>query len=189
MMKKVNKAVKNICLFAFGILLSIQLNGQTEKVSIGNGLGIGFQLSQYQNNFGLGINLNSPYFLYEKVGIRLRANIMYNEYVKNQETVWTPYSNLMLGLVSGRTKIADAICLYGEGGVVLLFPDDDFSSTSTEIGGYGLFGFEFYHANEFNYFIEIGGIGIGAIADKVENKPIYSNGLLINVGFRIQLNN
>ena len=54
------------------------------------------------------------------------------------------------------------------------------------MGGYGLFGFEFFMNSRNNYFIEIGGVGTGAVADKVANSPIYSNGLLINVGFRHQ---
>ncbi len=183
-----NRVYKKAFLFAFIALISIQLSGQEEKKSIGDGFGFGFQLNQYQHNFGLGVNLHSPYFLYNNIAFRLRANLMYNEYVQNQETIWTPYSNLMFGVVSGRTKISDAICLYGEGGMILIFPDENFSSASNEIGGYGLFGFEFYHSAEFNYFIEMGGVGVEAVADKVENKPLYSNGLLINVGFRIQLN-
>jgi hypothetical protein len=35
-----------------------------------------------------------------------------------------------------------------------------------------------------SYFIELGGIGVGANADKVPGKPIYSNGFLISVGVR-----
>jgi hypothetical protein len=74
--------------------------------------------------------------------------------------------------------------LYGEGGVIVLFPSSEFSSESEVLGGYGLFGFEFFFSHQSNYFIEIGGIGTGAVADKASGKPIYSNGLLINVGLR-----
>ena len=38
-----------------------------------------------------------------------------------------------------------------------------------------------------NYFIELGGVGTGAKADKIAFKPIYSNGFLIDVGFRVCL--
>lgn len=51
--------------------------------------------------------------------------------------------------------------------------------------GYGLFGFEFFISQNFNYHIEIGGVGTGATEDKIRNKRVYSNGLLINTGFRI----
>lgn len=38
-----------------------------------------------------------------------------------------------------------------------------------------------------NYFIEIGAVGTGAKADEVVNEPIYSNGLTISTGFRLNL--
>ena len=38
-----------------------------------------------------------------------------------------------------------------------------------------------------NYYLEVGGVGKGAVADKAFGEPIYSNGLLINVGFRYSL--
>ncbi|MBC8485793.1 MAG: hypothetical protein H8D45_07100, partial [Bacteroidetes bacterium] len=78
------------------------------------------------------------------------------------------------------------IRLYGEGGIISLFPSDEFSSEEFVFGGYGLFGFEFYMNSRSNYFIEIGGVGTGATADNITNEPIYSNGLLISTGFRIQ---
>ena len=68
-----------------------------------------------------------------------------------------------------------------------LFPSDTFSSKSFELGGYGLFGFEFYMAPRNNFFIEIGGVGIGARTGNIVNEPIYSNGLIIAAGFRIHL--
>jgi formate-dependent phosphoribosylglycinamide formyltransferase (GAR transformylase) len=77
--------------------------------------------------------------------------------------------------------------LYGEGGIILLFPSAIFSTNSSEFGGYGLFGFEFFMHSKMNYFLEIGGVGSGAVADKVIAKPIYSNVLLINLGFRATL--
>ena len=38
-----------------------------------------------------------------------------------------------------------------------------------------------------NYFIEMGGVGTGAIAEKSIGKPIYSNGFLLSVGLRVNL--
>ncbi len=50
------------------------------------------------------------------------------------------------------------------------------------------FGFEFFFTENTNrnpsYFIELGGIGTGAIANKLSSNPIYSNGFLISVGYR-----
>jgi hypothetical protein len=148
---------------------------------------MGFQLNQYQNDFGLGLNLTSPYFTHDFMAVRLRGNFMFNEHVKNNETIWTPYSNISLGLVGVAGKVGDDIKLYGEGGIIGLFPSGDFSSKRFLLGGYGLFGYEFHMNSSSNYFIEIGGVGTNAKADKIMNKPIYSNGLLISTGFRIQL--
>jgi len=92
-----------------------------------------------------------------------------------------------LVLLGKAGDIADAIQLYGEGGIIGLFPSDEFSSKTFEFGGYGLFGFEFYMNARSNYFIEIGAVGTGAKADKVVNNPVYSNGLTISSGFRIHL--
>jgi hypothetical protein len=161
-------------------------NKKNNKESISSKMGIGFNLSEYQNNFGLGLHITSPYFVYNRIAIRLKGNLMYNEYVKDQKTKWEPYSNLSLGIVGVGGEIKNNMRIYGEGGPVFLFPSNDFSSEEFVFGGYGLFGFEFYMSPSFNYHIEIGGVGTGATADKIKNKPFYSNGLLINTGFRIQ---
>ena len=168
------------------ILLGLTLStyAQTE---LSNNFGVGFQITQLQQDFGIGLNLTSPYFANGRSAIRLRANTMWNEHLNSDgETTWTAYSNVSLGFVSIAREIGDFARLYGEGGIILLLPPDTFSAERTELGGYGLFGCEFYLKNNANYFIEIGGVGTGAQADKVPNKPIYSNGLLISTGFRLQ---
>jgi len=146
---------------------------------------LGFQLAQYQNNFGLGLNLSTPFKENSIWAFRIRGNVIFNEYVKNFETEWTPYSNVSFGVISGRTSLGQYLKIYGEGGAIALFPSNEFSSENLVLGGYGLFGFEFMISKEFNYFIELGGVGTSATADKVVNQPIYSNGFLILVGFRI----
>lgn len=162
-------------------LISIS-NAQEDKIS--HKFGAGFHLNQYQNDFGLGINLTSPYFVHNSIAVRLRGNFMFYQHVKDNETTWSPYSNITLGLIGVGGRVAEFIRLYGEGGVVGLFPSDEFSTESFVFGGYGLFGFEFYMGPGINYFIELGAVGTGAKADKLPSNPIYSNGFLINVGFR-----
>jgi len=171
-------------LVLMGFVLIRVVNAQEEKLS--NEFGIGFQLDQYQKDFGLGLSLTSPYFAHDKIAVRLRGNFMFNEHVKNNETTWTPYSNISLGLIGVAGKVGDFIRLYGEGGIIGLFPSNELSSEDFVFGGFGLFGFEFYMNSSSNYFIEIGGVGTGATADNITNKPIYSNGLLISTGFRKQ---
>lgn len=175
---------KIILLLITLISISSIVLGQN-KNPISTGFGVGFQLGQIQDDFGIGINLTSPYFFEDKIAIRLRGNVAWNEHIDVIETTWTPYTNLSIGFIGVGGNLNEYIRLYGEGGIILLFPDNKFSSESMENGGYGLFGFEFFHTPNINYFIEIGGVGTGANADKIQFKPIYSNGLLINAGLRV----
>jgi len=176
---------KNVLLVLLLVFCMNTLKAQ--EMPINRGLGLGFQLSQFQRDFGIGLNFTSPYFANEKIAVRLKGNLVYNENIQNSITKWTPYSNLSIGLVGASGKIGDYIRLYGEGGILGLLPSNEFSSNQFEFGGYGIFGFEFFMNNTSNYFIEIGGVGTGAIADKIVYKPIYSNGLLISTGFRMHL--
>ena len=186
--------MKNAIILTLGLYLTIALpigvftlEAQTQDMAINNGIGFGFQLSQFQRDFGLGLSITGQYFGYDKIAVRLRGNLMFNENVQNATTTWTPYSNLSLGLIGVGGKVGDFIRLYGEGGIIGLKPSNEFSTQNFVFGGYGLFGFEFFMNNSSNYFIEIGGVGTGAKADKIVTKPIYSNGLLISAGFRIHL--
>jgi hypothetical protein len=168
------------------IVICFTLHAQEKSINTGTAFGI--QLNQYQKDFGIGVNVTSPYFIHERIALRLRANLMYNEHEKDgTTTTWSPYSNVSLGLIGVSGKVGEHIKLYGEGGFIMLFPSSDFSSDQSAAGAYGLFGFEFYMNSGHNYFIEIGGVGQGSTADKIPMKPIYSNGLLISTGFRMQL--
>lgn len=178
--------MKKAIIFTF-IFFLYSSYGIAQEEKINTNFGIGFQLGQYQQDFGLGININSPYFAGDRIAFRLRGNIMWNEHLTSSGlSTWSTYSNLSLGVVGVGGQIGNSIRLYGEGGLILLFPSSSFSSESTELGGYGLFGFEFYMNPFMNYFIEIGGVGTGASEDKVPSQSVYSNGLMIQVGFRGQ---
>lgn len=166
------------------VVISTSINAQ----QFNNGLGLGFQINQYQSDFGIGLNATSPNFFYDRMAFRVRSNIMWNEHLnKSLETTWTPYANVSVGMVGVGGYIGEHIRLYGEGGVLCILPSQNFSSEPSIIGGYGLFGFEFFMTNGYNYFIEIGGVGSGAVEDKIPGKPIYSNGLSIATGFRFYL--
>ena len=178
--------MKKYSLLVLALLASFAGRAQTQKV-ISNGIGIGFHLSQFQRDFGMGLNLTSPYFAKDKIAIRARSNLMFHENVQNTVSTWTPYLNMSLGLIGVSGNIGDYIRLYGEGGITGLLPSSKFSSQQFAFGGYGLFGFEFFMKPNHNYFIEIGGIGTGAREDKSPTQPIYSNGLIISAGFRFNL--
>lgn len=173
--------------FFLGIML--QLQAQTPNPStIRNGFGFGAQIVQYQNDFGIGINVVTPYFAQERIALRLRSNLMYNQNIIGTTESWVPYANLSLGLIGVGGYVHDRIRLYGEGGVISIFPSSDLTSDNLLLGGYGLFGFEFFFNDSGSYFIEIGGMGGGAVADKISSEPIYSRGLTLSAGVRFFLN-
>ncbi|HSI74589.1 MAG TPA: hypothetical protein VK957_01785 [Lunatimonas sp.] len=178
-MNNITKAL----VLSFFIMISIQLSAQESP----NKLEVGFNLSQYQKDFGFGLHVISPYFIKEKVAIKAGVNLQHLENLNGTETTWTSYQNIQLGIRSRSVIISERVFIYGEAGVVTILPNNEFSSESSVVGGYGLFGFEFRPAQRFSYFIEMGAIGSGATADKLEAKPIYSNGLVTNVGFRVGL--
>lgn len=165
-------------------LLSLNLGLNAQESALNTGFGIGYQLVQYQNDFGFGVDIVSPYFANSRIGIRLKSNLMYNQNAIDGLSEWMVYSNISLGVVGVAGRINEKIRLYGEGGIIGILPSNKFSSTDIVLGGYGLFGFEFFFNNGGSYFIEIGGVGTGATADKVDTQPIYSNGLTISVGIR-----
>ncbi|MBU1693654.1 MAG: hypothetical protein KKC51_06790 [Verrucomicrobia bacterium] len=157
-----------------------------ESTALKNGVGWGFQINQYQDDFGLGLTMTSPY-VRDAFAFRLRGNLMFNENVRVNETDWDSYYNFTAGLVGVAGTVNESIRLYGEGGLIGLFPSSKFSGDAFILGGYGLFGFEFHMDARRNYFIELGGVGTDARKDKIPNRPIYSNGMLISTGFRITL--
>ncbi len=160
---------------------TMTLKAQTKT----NTVSFGFNINQVQNDFGLGIDIVSPYFANSKVAVKVGGNIKWLEHLKGTETTWTPYQNIQIGIRSRQFIIEDKLFIYEEGGSIMLFPNKKFSTESTKFGGYGLFGFEFKPTDMFGLYFEMGSVGTGARADKVTNKPIYSNGFLTHVGLRI----
>jgi len=163
------------------ILLSAAAFGQSPE----NRIGIGFNVNRFQDDFGLGLHLVSPYFANAKAAVRVGGNLQWFQFTDGNEVTWSPYGNIQLGIRGRQPVVDDRIYIYGEGGGLLLLPNAAFSSEKTRMGGYGLFGFEFYTSPRFSYFVELGGMGAGARADQLLSKPIYSNGFVTTVGFRI----
>jgi hypothetical protein len=177
------KDVAWLFLLTAGLLTSNLANAQTKS----NRTEIGFNLSQYQKDFGAGLHVISPYFCKETIAVKAGLNIQWFEHSTDTETTRSTYQNIQLG-IRGRSNIVTRnISVYGEGGVIMILPNSDFSSKRLALGGYGLFGFDFRIVPRFAYFIELGGVGVGTTADKVASKPIYSNGFLTNVGIKIGL--
>ncbi len=173
-----------LCALLYGITTGIKAQSNVQPNEMSTALSLGFQLNQFQNDFGLGAQLTTPYFFYDRMAVKTRANLMFLEHIEGNAYTWTPYTNISLGLVGTSARVSNFMHLYGEGGVLLILPADNFSSQDAVVGGYGIFGFEFYLFSSGNYFIEIGGVGSGATADKIPFNPIYSNGLSISTGLR-----
>ena len=173
-------------LYTSVVCIALVSSALAQESSINTGFGFGLQLNQYQKDFGIGLQATSPYFAKDRLAVRFRANFMFHEHLdlETANTAWTPYWNLTLGIISVGGYVNDRIRLYGEAGGIMILPSDEFSTQSTEFGLYGTFGFEFFMTPGHNYFIEIGGVGTGAKADKIPTNPIYSNGLMLSVGFR-----
>lgn len=176
--------MKKIIISFVSALLVLQVQAQED---LNKHFGIGGQVGQHQKDFGIGLNVTTPYFANKRMAVRLKGNLVWNEHLNsNSEAIWSSYSNISLGFVQVVGEINNFVRIYGEGGAIFLFPSNEFSTKSIQFGGYGLFGFEFFFDKHLNYFFEAGGVGTGAKADKIIGKPIYSNGFLINVGIRAQ---
>ena len=68
------------------IIIVFASNVQAQDEVINTGYGFGSQILQFQRDFGLGLNITSPYFGHDKIAVRLRGNLMFNENVQNANT-------------------------------------------------------------------------------------------------------
>ena len=93
-----------------------------------NSFAVGFNLNQFQNDFGLGVHILSPYFANKTVAIKLTGNYQWFQHIANGETTWTPYQNVQLGFRGKHSIIENKLIVYGEGGTVLLLPNSKFST-------------------------------------------------------------
>jgi hypothetical protein len=138
-------------------------------------------ISSYQNDFGFGFELMSPNFAGGALAVSVSGKM---NYLATAD--WKPYFNGEISLISGLFAPVPTHRLYGKAGLVAIFPTDDVSDDEMILGALGAFGFEFFFTEERggSYFIELGGVGIGAEADNVPGSPVYANGFLTNVGVR-----
>ncbi len=184
---------KTLFLIVIFIAIASFSMSQGGRIPAKNHIGIGMHLNNFHNDFGIGINVTSPYFYRGATAFRVHANYMWLEHIEinGVNTAWSPYYSFQFGTIGAAAIIANFLRLYGEGGLVLLLPNSEFSSNNIEIGGYGVFGFEFFMSQSpqsfVSYFIELGGMGTSAKADKLPGKPVYSNGFCASVGCRFYL--
>lgn len=151
-----------------------------------SGFSLGIHLNLLPRDFGVGMNITSPYFVNSKIAARVSTNYQWFQTANiSGSPKWALYNNVRAGFIGVTGFIGKSIRVYGEGGLVVIIPNTDASDKITS-GGYGQLGFEFFLVQRTNsFFIEIGGIGTGAMAEKLNGAPMYSNGLLTGIGFRL----
>lgn len=174
---------KVILITTISFVFSLTAFGQNPK----DKLGLGFSVNQFQNDFGIGLNVISPYFVNSSIAATISVNLQWLQHSNQNTTTWTPYQNIQIGIQGRSFIIDDKIFIYGEGGLITILPNNVFSSKNYVLGGYGAFGFGFKIKPNYGFFIELGGVGTGATADKVKASPIYYNGFLIKVGYAVHL--
>lgn len=154
---------------------------------IHNGFAFSYQLSNRQNDFGMGLNVLSPYFAKKSLAVRLNASIFWHQHRHvNNISKWSLYPTFNIAFRHRAKILEDKLYAYTEGGFVLLLPNAEFSNEKIDFGGYGLFGLEFYSARFVSYFIELGGIGTGA-REKGVGQNLYSTGFMANAGVKFTI--
>jgi hypothetical protein len=148
---------------------------------------LGFQVTQLQGDFGLGLNLAIP--LPGKLpALRLAGTNHWLEAPTEAATTeWLAYQTLRLGVSGDGWPVGEQIQVYVEGGTLLIFPDEQMSGQQVLAGGYGIFGFEFFtgKARASSLFLEMGGTTAGNRAKRRPNIPAFGSGLLLSSGFRL----
>ena len=181
--------------FAFGIsLLNLSVAAHAEEVANedhSSNFAIGFDIDSYANNYGMGVTLASPRFFNDHADIQVTADIAWAQGLENGDSKsnWEHYGLFKIGYFAGRFLEGLPIRVYGGGGVVFLTPSSSLSSDSVDVGGYGLAGLEFFvnPKRSKGLFLEFGGMGTGARADKMQNSPIYANGFTVSWGYKYYL--
>ncbi len=139
-----------------------------------NHFSLGFQISQYQKDYGIGLQLTSP-FIIKRMAFRLRGNLQF------VDPTWSPYGHLTLSFVNKYEVIKDKLDVYGEGGGGIIFANRSVSTDAVYGCGFGIFGVEFHPITPLGFYFEMGGMGSGASTATGE---VYSNGFILNTGMR-----
>ncbi len=182
-------------LISIGLVSSVPAETQEQKAeeteipARSSRMAIGFSLETIQDDFGLELGVTTPYFAGEKMALRLRGGVAWANGIPDGKTKedWLLYTPIRIAFVGSWAFAANKVRLYSEGGSLAILSIQDVSSdTFSGIGGYGLFGFEFFASDHVpvTYFIEGGGMGTSAKADKMIADPSLANGFFASVGLR-----
>jgi hypothetical protein len=156
-----------------------------------NGFSVGWDISSFSNNYGFGVRVDTPRFANGKVHVQLAGNFAWVQGVPvdSTDTTWAPYTLIRVGIIRSSPIRNLPLRFYGGGGVALILPTNKVSEKSAQGGGYGVTGLELAMPENENvrWFVELGGMGTGAKADRLATSPIYANGFIIGWGFRYDM--
>jgi hypothetical protein len=169
----------------FVFLASAPLTAQDAVTTVFDRSSVGFQIHQYQRDFGVGAHFTTPY-IRDAIALRAGVSGQWLDHTPAGETVpsWDPYLQARVGILGRNFVIPDRVSIYSEAGLVYLRPSERFSEARSRYGGYGLLGVEFHLHRTLGQFLEVGGVRTGARAELSEGTPIYSNGFLMSAGMR-----
>jgi len=148
---------------------------------------IGISGGEFSDNSWAGVEVSSPAILHNRVCFRLKGNLHWLEQYKARYDRWAKFSTLNPSIVI-YTNISEHVRWYVDVGPFFIFPQNKISDTKyisgiNAIAGVEVFIMQTKHTNLCYHF----GMGAGfanASADKLENSPCYSNGLIFSNGFR-----
>lgn len=176
---------------SFALIVAAALAASGAYAEGGRGrTALGISVGERGGDFSLGLEVASPTFLNDFLGLRAGAEALWKEAVPVGETEedWRPYSLYRLGVQATGADL-EVIRLYGElGGVALLPPEG--SVGDVKFGVYGLWGFEFFWSPQSRgcYFVELGSTGTFGAADEGSiAEPFLANGFAARAGLRVRL--
>ena len=166
----------------------MRLDRSKEEVSLG------FDLRRFQDDFGLGGTLSSP-IVARWLRFTLGGGVAWYPHALDSSgnQTWDTFGHGRLVVEVGPTfQEGVPVRPYGFGGVAGLYLPGSMSSQQFAIGGVGGFGMElaFMHgplSGPVTYYMEIGGCGYNATANKIPSSPDVASGLLIGAGLRVYL--
>jgi hypothetical protein len=176
---------------ALVLLLSIAAASAVLAQEPPMGRSLGINMNQALSTYGMGINISLP-LSGDLFSFRGSANIMGLQAVPDalaDRSHLYGYEMIRLGVL-GRYMWYDYVKLYVEGGPLLMLNNSLVTSRKISMGGYGLAGMEYrlrtghYFLGHCWVFLEGGGIGTGAHADRLIGSPAYANGLFFGLGIR-----
>jgi hypothetical protein len=167
---------------------SPRLDTGKEKVSLG------FDLMRLQDDFGVGGTLSSP-TLVHWIRLTMGGGIAWYPHgiAANGNETWDMFGHGRLVVEVGPTfQKGIPVRPYAFGGASTLILPSSLSATQLRFGGVGGFGLELAfmygeRSGPDTFYMEIGGCGFGASADKLPTNPDVASGLLLNAGFRAYL--